>query len=99
MSASIGRSQALCCVAIICGTCFSFAFSAAAPAGTPKVQGGTLELRVRDAATGYAIPGVMVVDFGPSASARHSYRLPENANLRTWAASGSHQLEISAPGR
>src|SRR5262249_13341311 len=99
MSASIGPSQPLCCVAVICGTCLSFASRGAAPAGAPQTKGGALELRVRDAATGYGIPGAMVIDFGPSQSSRRSYRLPQSANLRTEVASGVHQLEVSAPGR
>jgi hypothetical protein len=98
MIISIGRSQPLYCLAVVCCTCFSFASPAAAPVGTPKAKGGTLELRVRDAATGYAIPGAMVIDFGSSGSALRSYRLPQSANLRTEVAHGAHQLEISAPG-
>jgi len=99
MSSSIGRSQPLCCVGVICSTCFSFAFPAATPAGSPTAKGAALELRVRDAATGYAIPGAMVIDFGPSGFVLRSYRLPPSANLRTEVAHGAHQLEISAPGR
>ncbi|HEX4804096.1 MAG TPA: SpoIID/LytB domain-containing protein, partial [Myxococcaceae bacterium] len=99
MSMAIGRSQPLCCLAVVFGTCFSFASPAAAQAGTPKAKGGALELRVRDAATGYAIPGAIVIDFGSSGSVLRSYRLPQSANLRTEVASGAHQLEISAPGR
>src|SRR5215472_13219109 len=99
MSTSIGRSQPLFCLAVVFGTCFSFGSPAAAPVGTPKAKGGALELRVRDAATGYAIPGAIVIDFGSSGSALRSYRLPQSANLRTEVTHGAHQLEISAPGR
>jgi len=58
---------------------------------------GVMDLRVRDSITGYAVPGVSVVNGEPIAAARRAYRLPASANLRTELSAGTHALEIDAP--
>jgi hypothetical protein len=69
-----------------------------AEAQAPGIVSGTIDVRVRDSITGYAVPSASIAERSAHGLTRRAYRLQAGANLLTELSAGSHRLEVAAPG-
>lgn len=65
-------------------------------AGAAEV--GFLDLRVRDAITGYAVPAILELDAGKKTDPRTSWQLDGSGGMRLQLDAGEKRVRVSSPG-